>query len=147
MQTPIAEAELKILALEAELKILRSNYESKQADRIMTNYSWMSSVLEERVISRLKVLKELLDKIRQEYYTQFKVTKQFDAPVYHCSELYKLLSEILYLYKIRANPTDLSLKLNHNMPRINENMASLKNRFIILKNNLNRGLEASDILE
>jgi len=144
MQTPTSDAELKLLAIESELKLFKLNYESKQADRLMSNYTWISNVLEEKILLRLKTLKEMLEKIKSEYIVDYKMTKQFDAPIYHCIELYKLVNEIFQLYKTRASFTDLSLKLHHNMPKINDNMSSLKNRFYILKNNLNRGIEMDD---
>ena len=56
-----------------------------------------------------------------------------------------MLNNLLYLYKIRAGYIDLKLNLQQNIPRIAENISSLKNRFNILKNNINKGLEIGNL--
>ena len=138
MQTLLETAELKIIELERQILEIKQQNESKQSERILSNHGWMTTIFEERIMPRTKELKEALLKVKQAYSGEFKITTQFDVPILHCEELTKLLNEILYLYKIRASSTDLKLRFQNSLPKIVSNMASLKNRFYIIKGNVSR---------
>ncbi len=143
-QTPLQEAENLLLLLEQELKNLNQQYESKQAERIISNHVWMGSVFEERILPKLKSLRERLVKIKTSYVGSFKTATQFDTTISHCDQINKELSEILYLYKIRANPLDIKMKMQYTMPQIMLNMNSLRNRFYIVKGNVTRGRQEEE---
>ncbi len=143
-QTPLQTAESLIVSFEQELNNLNQQYGSKQAERIISNHVWMTSVFEEKILPKLNNLKEVLTKIRNEYAGDFKTTTQFDMPVKHCDELHKALSDLLYLYKIRASPIDIKIKMQHTMPLVMNNMSSLKNRFFIVKGNITRGKQIDE---
>ena len=138
METPLELAESQLIDLEKELNNLKLQSESKQAERILSNHGWMTIVFEEKLIPKSKNFKDSLVKIKNSYGNSFKMTTQFDAPLAHCDEIHKLLNELLYLYKIRANSIDLKLKFNNNIPKIMNNFNSLRNRFYIVKGNVSR---------
>lgn len=138
MSTPMETAESHLIELEKQLLDLKQQSESKQSERILSNHGWMTTIFEERIMPRAKDLKESLAKVRNSYSGGFKVTTQFDAPVSHCDEIVKLLNEILYLYKIRASPSDIKMRFQNSMPKLIANMNSLRNRFYIIKGNVSR---------
>ncbi len=141
----ISDAELYLLKLETEIKNFKSDYESKTFERVFSNHVWMTTKIEDKLLNRTKQLKEKLVDIKDYYSNQFlKSILQFDAPINHCNEILNAINEILIIYKMRANLMDIKLRISHNLPIMFNNMIHLRNRFYILKGNVNRGIKIDE---
>ena len=138
MQTKLQDTEELLRALELEFINIKAYYESKQSDRVFSNNIWVLDKLERNLLAKSKPLVENLREIKSVHNPDNLPSLQFDGPIGHASNIVKLLQELQQIYKMYAPFGDIKMKLGYNMPKLNEEIAHLRNRFMILKGNLTR---------
>lgn len=138
IRTPLEIAELKLLDIDRGIKDLKEKFESKQSERIISNHVWMQDYMEKAVKQHIPPFRELIMRVRDGHLGNFNSTTNFDIIARHSDEIGKLIDSIILMYKMRASFFDIKLKWQYSIPKINENLMHLKNRFGIMKGQLSR---------
>jgi len=147
MNSILLDIEEMIRKLEDEFRNIKVYYDGKQADRVFSNKIWVMDKLDSGLIKKAKPLQDSLKQIRLMHNPQGLPSLQFDAPIAHARNFLKLAEEIYQLYKLDSHYSDIKLKLGFAMPKLNEEIQHLRNRFMIMKGNLTRQkrIEADDL--
>ncbi len=138
MQTKLQDIDSLLRDLESEFSNLRLYYEGKQSDRVFSNNIWVLDKLERTLLAKAKPLQESFKEIKAIHNPEALPSLQFDSPITHTTNIIKLLQELQQVYKMYAPFGDIKMKLGYNMPKLNQEISHLRNRFMILKGNLTR---------
>ena len=88
---------------------------------------------------------EKLENVKKMYANEFpRSSLQFSAPIEHCDIIITSINDVAQVYKMRLGLMDIKMRLNHSLPIIVNNMTHLRNRFYIIKGNVNRGVKLTE---
>ena len=138
IKTPLETAELRLIEIDRGIRDLKEKFENKQSERIISNHVWMQDYIERIVKQHIPPFKEAVMKTRGGHLGNFNSTTNFDLLARHCDEIGKIIDGIILMYKMRAGYFDIKIKWQYAVPKINENLMHLKNRFGVVKGQLSR---------
>ncbi len=138
IKTPMETAELLIFEIDRAVKDIKEKFENKQSDRVISNHIWMEGYISKIIKEKMPPFRDAVMKARSGHLGNFSSATNFDIIIRHCIEIEKLFDNIILMYKMRTTPYDIKLRWQYSVPKINENMMHLKNRFGILKGQLSR---------
>ena len=130
-----------LVDVERGIEELKKCCDARQNERFLSNHVWMTDFLERKLVSKLTLLKDALKLLKTQNATEFKSETQFDAMKMLCDELAKIFDELAQAYRMRLGYSDVSLKIKHNLPKMQEKIKSFRNRFTIVKNQINQGIK------
>ncbi|GEM_PF-2694741 len=135
-------AEEYLVDIERGLLELQKCCDSKQSERFLSNASWMGDFLENKLRSKLNGFKDSLKVLKETNAVEFKSGTQFEAIIVLCDENNKFLEELAKSHKMMLRYGDISLKINQNLPKMQERTKSMRNRFNIIKGQINRAVRS-----
>ncbi len=127
------DADIYLIDVENIIRDLKSKYDSKQSERLISSHVWMSDHIDRQVKPKVLSFKDALTTIKDRHVGDFKSTTQFDTVITFCNDLLRLLDNVNTMYKMRANYIDIKLKWQYNLPQMLDKIQHMRNRFNIIK--------------
>jgi len=133
----LEDAELYLADVERSIADLKYKYDGKQNERVLSAHVWMTDQITQ-YIHKVTLLRDSVTTIKDKHVGDFKSSTQFDGVLNYCNNLVKLLNELNFLYKTRANFVDIRMKLSYSLPQLSENIKHIRNRFNIIKGQVSK---------
>lgn len=138
MATLLEDTGILIASVERGIRDVKSMYEGKQNDRLLSNHVWMQDQIENKAKKHIPQLKDFLIKLKQSHMGDFRSSTNFDICIKHCNDIEKMLNDIITLYKMRIDYLDIKMKWQYALPQLFDNLNHLSNRFSIIKGQISR---------